>query len=212
MVIVMYLILLISLALSLDSFSAGFTYGLRKIKVTIGSFFVLFLSSFVILYTAVGLGGLISHYISPDFSRVIGSCILIILGSWMVLQSSKEVEISKSIDSNPSLLKLEIKSIGIVIQILKSPTDADLDKSGRISPLEALLLGIALSLDSFAAGISISALGYNQLLTSLLISAISLCGLGLGLSVGRYLSSISWLNKLTILPGLILILIGFYKI
>ena len=47
--------------------------------------------------------------------------------------------------------KLEIASLGLVIQILRKPTVADFDKSGTISAGEALLLGIALSVDSFGA-------------------------------------------------------------
>jgi putative sporulation protein YtaF len=209
----MLMIFLIAMALSLDSFSAGFTYGLRGIKVTIGSFLVLFISSFIILYSAVELGGIISRYVSADFSRIIGSLILIMLGAWMVYHAAKEggtTHIDNSNDS--SILKLELKSIGIVIQILKSPSDADLDNSGRINPIEAILLGVALSLDSFAAGISISALGYDHFIAATLISFISLCSLLSGISVGRYFSSIKWLSKLTILPGLILLIIGFFKI
>ena len=59
--------------------------------------------------------------------------------------------------------KLEIASLGLVIQILRKPTVADFDKSGTISAGEALLLGIALSVDSFGAGIGASLLGMHPL-------------------------------------------------
>ena len=50
-----------------------------------------------------------------------------------------------------------------MIQILRKPTVADFDKSGTISAGEALLLGIALSVDSFGAGIGASLLGMHPL-------------------------------------------------
>ena len=49
-----------------------------------------------------------------------------------------------------------------MIQILRKPTVADFDKSGTISAGEALL-GIALSVDSFGAGIGASLLGMHPL-------------------------------------------------
>ena len=51
------------------------------------------------------------------------------------------------------LFNWEIRSLGVVIHILKKPTRADFDRSGIITGLEALFLGVALSLDAFGAGI-----------------------------------------------------------
>ena len=69
--------------------------------------------------------------------------------------------------------KLEIASLGLVIQILRKPTVADFDKSGTISAGEALLLGIALSVDSFGAGIGASLLGYAPAMMAILVAVMS---------------------------------------
>ncbi|MDI5788515.1 hypothetical protein PO124_09275 [Bacillus licheniformis] len=53
-----------------------------------------------------------------------------------------------------------MKSLGIVIHILRKPTSADIDKSGIITGIEAFLLGFALSIDAFGAGIGAAALGF----------------------------------------------------
>ena len=71
------------------------------------------------------------------------------------------------------VLMIELKRIGIVIQILRTPQMADVDRSGIISASEALLLGIALSLDSFGAGLGAAMIGFSPLLTALVISTAS---------------------------------------
>ena len=49
------------------------------------------------------------------------------------------------------IFNFEIKSLGVVINILQKPTEVDFDNSGTINGVEALVLGIALSLDAFGA-------------------------------------------------------------
>ena len=55
---------------------------------------------------------------------------------------------------------LELRKLGVVIQILRSPSKADMDNSGSISTQEAMWLGIALSLDAFGAGLGAALLGF----------------------------------------------------
>ena len=59
--------------------------------------------------------------------------------------------------------RFEIRAFGFVVQILKTPTLADFDRSGRITGMEAFVLGVALSLDSLGAGIGIGVLGFIHL-------------------------------------------------
>ena len=61
------------------------------------------------------------------------------------------------------IFNFEIKSLGVVISILQKPTDVDFDKSGTINGVEALVLGIALSLDAFGAGIGAAMIGISPL-------------------------------------------------
>jgi putative Mn2+ efflux pump MntP len=114
--------------------------------------------------------------------------------------------------TEPKVMSIELKRLGLVIQILKTPAAADLDRSGIISPMEAAWLGLALSLDAFGAGIGAAFIGYTPLLTSLII-ALS-CGTFIycGLRVGFMYSNVSWIRRLSVLPGCMLILMGFLKL
>lgn len=60
---------------------------------------------------------------------------------------------------NEELLKIAIKSLGITIQVLRDPSNCDIDKSGIIDVKESLLLGLALSVDAIGVGIGSAAFG-----------------------------------------------------
>lgn len=203
-------LIIVAFALSLDSCSVGFTYGLRKVHIPYKSIAIISLCSMIVLLISMGLGKILTHIVSTDIASVIGGVILIGIGLWVVVQfffmnSSDEVE-------ERTIVNIEIKSLGIVIHILRKPTIADFDKSGTIIGIEAFFLGVSLSLDSFGAGLGISLLGYSPITTSVLIALIGTLFLMIGIKLGKILSSFEWIQRLTFIPGIILIVIGMMKI
>ncbi|MGN7456181.1 manganese efflux pump [Paenibacillus pasadenensis] len=111
-----------------------------------------------------------------------------------------------------AVLTLEIKKLGIVIQILRSPQTADVDSSGSISAGEALLLGSALSLDAFGAGLGAAMVGLEPWLTALSIMLASGLFLAAGLRFGFRFSGGKRMKLLSVLPGTLLLLIGLGKL
>jgi putative Mn2+ efflux pump MntP len=109
------------------------------------------------------------------------------------------------------ILNIELKRFGLVIQILRTPSIADVDKSGNISASEATLLGLALSLDAFGAGIGAALIGFVPLLTASVISISSGSLLAVGLRIGFRYAEMTWMKKLSILPGCVLIVMGLLK-
>jgi putative Mn2+ efflux pump MntP len=109
------------------------------------------------------------------------------------------------------ILNIELKRFGLVIQILRTPSIADVDKSGNISASEATLLGLALSLDAFGAGIGAALIGFVPLLTASVISLSSGSFIALGLRIGFRYAEMNWMKKLSILPGCVLIIMGLLK-
>lgn len=61
---------------------------------------------------------------------------------------------------------------------------ADMDNSGSISSAEAFLLGTALSLDAFGAGIGAAMMGFPPVPTAFLIALMSALFLRLGMWIG----------------------------
>ncbi|SFB26704.1 putative sporulation protein YtaF [Cohnella sp. OV330] len=110
------------------------------------------------------------------------------------------------------MLTLELRVFGLIIQILRTPSVADVDRSGIITSGEALLLGIALSLDAFGAGIGAALVGFPAVPTAILIAAASGMFLWAGMRVGFLASGMRWVQRLTVLPGIILIIMGIFKL
>ncbi|ASA20337.1 manganese efflux pump [Paenibacillus donghaensis] len=117
-------------------------------------------------------------------------------------------------DSAPkaAVFSLELRHLGIVVQILRTPSSADMDASGSISAVEAMLLGIALSLDAFGAGLGAALLGFNPVWTSLMIALFSGTFLLLGMKTGLKFSGHYWMKHAGLLPALLLITMGIMKL
>jgi putative sporulation protein YtaF len=190
---------LLAFAVSLDSFSVGFTYGLRKMSMPFKSIVIIACCSAVTL-------------LPHSLTGKLGGMILIAIGAWVLYQFFRPVKEMTQEESEKTLLNLEIKSFGIVINILSRPTAADIDKSGTITGVEALLLGFALSLDAFGAGIGAALLGYSPILTSLLVAVMSSLFVAFGIKSGHLFSRFAWMDKLTFLPGVLLIILGIWKL
>ena len=203
---------LLALAVSIDNFSVGFTYGLRKMKIPFKSIFIIACCSGLTLLVSMLVGHVIAQVFSSEFAESIGGGILIILGLWILyqfFQTDKEREI---ITKEKNLVNFEIKSLGIVINILKKPMSADFDNSGTITGVEAIVLGFALSLDAFGAGIGASMLGYSPLFLTIAVIIMSTSFVSLGMVGGALLSKKSYMEKFSFIPGIILIIIGIFKL
>jgi putative sporulation protein YtaF len=231
-------LLILAFAVSLDGFGVGVMYGLRKIRIPILSIGIISLWSGIIIYSSMQIGVLMSSFMSPVAAKRIGALILIGIGIWALAQlrqqqksqdpgdtaKSEDQAILSSVDPNTEpvtmdtlqrtkeILNIELKRFGLVIQILRTPSIADVDKSGNISASEATLLGLALSLDAFGAGIGAALIGFVPLLTASVISISSGSFIALGLRVGFRYAEMNWMKKLSILPGCVLIFMGLLKL
>ncbi|WP_027087954.1 sporulation membrane protein YtaF [Cohnella panacarvi] len=218
-------ILLLAFAVSLDGFGVGITYGIRKIKIPVLSIFIIALCSGLIILLSMMVGVAMSGWLSPHGASMIGAGILIAIGSWALYRFLTNGDNEKEGPAKPAVvdsaagdppdrvavLTLELRLFGIMIQILRTPSVADVDRSGTISAGEAFLLGAALSLDAFGAGIGAALVGFQPGITALLIAASSGLFLWMGTRVGFWASGIRWVRQLSMLPGIILIAMGIFK-
>lgn len=204
-------LVLLGLAVSLDSFSVGFTYGLRKMQIPFKSIVIIASCSAIILMLAMAMGHFIQEVISPDVAESIGGVILILLGAWVLYQFYRPEKKYQSPEEK-TIINFEIRSLGLVINILKKPMSADFDQSGTITGIEAIMLGFALSLDAFGAGIGAAMLGFSPLNLALTVAIMSSLFVFVGMRAGRLLSEGSWMEKFSFIPGVILIIIGIWKI
>ncbi|SER89827.1 sporulation membrane protein YtaF [Salipaludibacillus aurantiacus] len=202
---------LLAFAVSLDSFGVGVTYGLRKMRMPFISILLIMLCSGGAVLLAMWIGGGIASFLSPGYAETLGGALLILIGLYALYQAFKQSPKKPRIKEE-MLMNFELKRLGIVINVLKKPMEADLDDSGSITGPEAFLLGAALSLDAFGAGMGAALLGVSPWF--LAISVALSCGmfLTLGKISGERLSQSEKLNRLSFLPGILLIVIGLWQI
>lgn len=218
-------LLILAVAVSIDGFGVGAMYGLRKLRIPLPSIGMIALWSGLVIMVSMKIGTFIARYFSPGTAHSIGAFIIMGIGCWALIQlglqkrnAGKDQE-SESLPQHDEprtqkkeLLYLEIKRLGLVIQILRNPTAADVDRSGNISLYEACFLGLALSLDAFGAGIGAAFIGFTPWVTAGTIACFSGTFLTIGLQIGLRYANLRWIQKLSVLPGCVLIVIGLLKL
>lgn len=206
-------LVILAIALSIDGYGVGLTLGMREMKVPFKSIVVISICSAISLGIAMMIGEFISRFISPNVAETTGGVILILLGIWLVYQFFKSEKTITEVQSKEKIIfNFEIKSLGVVINILQKPTEVDFDKSGTITGIEALVLGVALSLDAFGAGIGAAMMGISPLILAVSIGIMSSVFIWSGLQSGKFLSNNKFMKNISFLPGAILILIGIFKL
>lgn len=112
------------------------------------------------------------------------------------------------------------KTLGVVIllaigiyTVLSDPFTYDVDKSEKIDPKEALLMGFALSIDSIGVGISSAVAGFSSSILPIAISTCQFIFLYLGEGIGVHISKRNRIKSRfwTIISGGIIVLIAILR-
>ena len=207
--------LILALSASIDSLGVGITYGLKKTKISISSFFILFILSIIITSLSVSIGNIITLFISTYVTKLIGAFVLFGIGIFIIYEATlKKEKKTKKAKTNHREYNIFIKFLGLTINIIKDPISSDIDKSNRIDIKEAIFLGLAMSIDSISIGFGASAIGINNVIFPLLISFFQIIFLSIGRIIGNNISDVSKLPKniWSIISGILLICIGISKL
>lgn len=209
----------LALSSSIDSLGIGITYGIRNTKISNLAKLILFFISFTISFLAISFGNLLKDFLPYTFTCILGSILLVFLGGFVCFQAiygkSKDKELKcNEVFSEAKIYRFFIKFLGITIQIIKDPISSDFDNSNLIDGKEAIFLGVALSIDSLAIGISSGILGFSSIAFSVLVAIFQLIFLSFGNKIGCSLNKASHLPNCiwSILSGILLIFIGLFKL
>ncbi len=175
--------ILLALALSIDSFAAGFAYGIDRVRIPPASVFILSLISCLTLAVSLSAGHLVCRFLPEPLTADLGFLILLVLGTVKLFDRS-----------------------------CKKQTDrANKDHDSCLSASEAVSLGIALSIDSAAAGLGAGALPvwFVPALAAVFVTgtAAILGGSFLGQTLSRRTHmELGWLG------GVLLIILAFFRL
>src|SRR5699024_367008 len=73
-------LLFLVIAVSLDGFGVGITYGVRGIRVPVSALSIIMFISGLVVLTSMTIGTMLSSIISPRSAQIFGASILIFLG------------------------------------------------------------------------------------------------------------------------------------
>lgn len=193
----------LALAVSLDGLGAGSAYGLKGIGVPAVSLALIGLVSSGAAALAMLGATHLAGVLAPSLAARLGAALLLSLGIWLLWQGWEQTLPA----AEGPLLRVRVRPLGLIVQVLRDPRAADLDGSGRLEGGEALLLGLGLALDAAAAGTGAALAGWGYLFPLVVGPAQSLMILvGRRLAarvVGRPLKGV-----LGYLPGAILVALG----
>jgi len=175
-------VLLLVIALSIDVFFTGFSYGSGKIQIPFFSSVIISAISAVFLSLSLALGQLVASFSSA--ASVLGGIILLCLG---IMRLRKSLFLSRQIQQ------------------------ADSDHNGVLSAKESFSLGTALALDCIAAGVGAGTASYPPFSCAVFSFCGCLLALYAGFCCGKWITQLGKWN-LAPLGGIILILLALRQI
>ena len=191
------------LAVTLDSLTAGLTYGTRKVRIQPLSYLILICIPALFITAANQLGTLLACLLPPQVLPWISFLLLFLLGISKIIESL----IRRLAAKHPSLTRnwgCKIKQINIIFTIYLSPEDANIEDLQILSAKEALLLSLALSLDSILVGMAFTTDAVSWVFLFLLAVLFNLLFFLIGYLAGHVLChlfhvDLSWLSGLLLL-------------
>lgn len=200
---------ILTLALSLDTFTAGVTLGTQEIRIPFRSLFALSTTCSVSLLISMILGDFVGEWISPHTARLVGCCVLTFMGCVRLFDSLLKKLLRRCCNSNGIVFRF--KNLKIFLQVCVDSAQADFNDSKSISVPEAVSLAAALSLDGLTAGFGAGMLQNRVGLIFLLSLLVNLLAAKGGCCIGKRFSE-RFQNNISWSAGVLLILLGVMKL
>ena len=194
----MFHILVLVLALCMDTFVASMAYGANKVHITWEKIVVMNAICSGCLGIALAAGSVLDGLVPESMTRVVCFISLFLLGVVKLL----DYTIKKYINRHVSLHKgitFSFSGLRIIVNIYGDPMAADWDHSQSLSWKEVLFLSFAMSIDSLIAG-ALSA--FLEIPVGLTMGTALIMGIVMmyaGLFLGKKLASrckcdLSWIS------------------
>ena len=203
-------LILLGIAISIDGFAVGISYGIRGIKIGLLPLALIGSISAVVICLSSSLGAFFADFPGIGPGRNIGGMVLAATGCWLIYSTYRNKDNSSS-SSKKLLFSLRIKQLGIIINILREPAAADFDRSGTLNHFEAVFLGLALALDALGAGFGAGMIGFSGPSAPLLIGLLSILLVFTGSFFGKRLGNVLP-QHFKVVPGLIILFLGILNL
>lgn len=200
----------IAIAANLDNLGVGIAYGIQKIKISHMANLIIAFISFAATWLSAEIGKAITFYLSPQTANVIGALLLFSVGVWVFIQP-----ILTAIKSNQPILDLQLCGERFYIgptEILSYPERADIDNSRSVGYWEAVILGIALSINALAGGFAAGTVDISSLIEATLVGIFSFITIITGYYFGIKYAAEQIGKYATVISGTLLMVIGVHQL
>ena len=190
--------IVLTAAVSVDAFAAGFAYGSNKIKIPFRSMLAINLICTGFLTLSLLAGNFIGAWLPDGLAAGAGFAILLLLGLYKLVGSVARALVRKHSGFNREF-QFSAFNLKFILHLCANPQAADLDDSHVLTLGEAAALAVALSLDGMAVGFGAAMSQVNAfavMLCSLVVGFAALwLGSRLGAGAARKLPfDLSWLG------------------
>lgn len=205
-----FLSILIAIAANLDNFGVGIAYGIQQIRISPLANLIIAVISFAMTGLSAVIGYALSQYLNPTIAITAAAFLLFGVGIWIFIQP-----IIIAIKTKQPIINFQLLGGRIYIgptEILNYPERADIDNSRDIGSWEAVVLGIALSINALAGGFDAGAIGISSLLEATLVGVFSFITIYIGYYFGNKYAAEQLGKYATIVSGTLLMLIGLHQL
>lgn len=157
----------------------------------------------------------LGQFVDVHIATLTGASLLIALGAYRLLLDylTKDVAMHEPGHRHPAIPRKLTFSIGtLVFRIMVKPEAADLDRSRHISPMEAILLGLALGIDNMVAASAASLGGLLPIYAPLAMGAAQASLLAAGIYGCEWLIDHRVRFRLPYVSGTVLITLGLVRL
>jgi len=198
--------LIFAIVVSIDNFTVGIAYGVKKIRISPSSNILIGLISSLGTLLSMILGLAIINLISAKTANLLGCIILLTLGIYFIIDFFKK-------KFNIQSFKLQLKpDLSVCTVLLNYPEFADVDKSGTLELKESIMLAFALALNNFGLGIGVGITGINIIQVTIFTFITSILSILIGYTIGqKYLSKLLG-DYASLFSGCLIIFLSIYEI
>lgn len=192
---------------SIDNFGVGISYGIRNIRINPFCNTIIAVIAFLFSISGIILGKWLNSILPGSLPIFVGAFLLFIIGLRIILLAVPRKTSSQN-------LQQESSKTTSLTKILENPELADIDKSGEISILESVILGIALSANALTNGLGAGLLGFSPFAISFTTALGSFVSVWSGVQLGAKVANIRigtfTVGQFgTIISGVILLIIAY---
>ena len=195
--------IILCMALCMDAFVASVAYGADRIRIGWKGMALMSGVGSACLGAALGFGMVIMEWLPRGLTQAVCFVSLFFLGLIRLSDSAVKAYINRHAHLCRNI-HFSFSSLRFILTSYADPSAADRDRNRVLSAREALFLGLAMSIDSLAAGTFAAFMEIPVFFTLLTAFAMDLAAMCCGQAVGKKLAGrlkwdLSWLSGLLFL-------------